>query len=196
MQRQINGYRPEERIVKSFGHRANDPLGGMISADVSMLLPDDFLTKVDRASMAVGLEVRPPLVDHEFLELAARVPSRFKVKNGVTKWIFKKICEQRLPREVVWRRKQGFEIPADDWLRGPLRETFESHVLSARGRVAEWVDLRTARRLYDAHLSRSGCHGAVLWSLLVLGCWMDKYLEPERVDNNNRQHLCAENEVA
>ena len=72
---------------QSYGDVNGDALRGMIAADVAMLLPDDFLTKVDRASMAVGLEVRPPFVDHEFLELASRIPSKWKIRNGQKKWI-------------------------------------------------------------------------------------------------------------
>lgn len=171
----INGYRPEDRIINSFRGGQPDPLKGMISADVSMLLPDDFLTKVDRASMAVGLEVRPPLLDHEFLEAAARVPSRFKVHNGETKWLFKKLCGTWLSQEIIHRKKQGFEIPVDSWLRGPLRESFEDQVLAPGNRVADFLDQKRIRGLYEAHRRGTGRHGQVLWSLLVLGAWMERY---------------------
>jgi asparagine synthase (glutamine-hydrolysing) len=172
----LNGYRPETALTREFRTTTDDPLRGMISADIAMLLPDDFLTKVDRASMAVGLEVRPPLVDHEFLELAAKVPSRWKDAGGETKWIFKQLCERLLPREIVHRRKQGFEMPIDAWLRRPLRERFEDTVLTPRGRFGDYINRDTTRRLYRRHLAGTGRHGAVLWSLLVLGSWMDKYL--------------------
>ncbi|QDT34648.1 asparagine synthase (glutamine-hydrolyzing) [Thalassoglobus polymorphus] len=171
----LNGYHPEDRIIRGFQQGNTSPLNGMLSADTSMLLPDDFLTKVDRASMAVGLEVRPPMVDHEFLELASKVPSSLKVKDGETKWIFKKACEKRLPLDIIWRRKQGFEIPADDWLRGPLREIFESQVLSQNSQVANFIEIKTAKKLYNAHLNKTGRYGSVLWSLLVLGCWMNHW---------------------
>lgn len=176
VRRALDGHCPEAAVTSAFRTSPDDPLRGMICADVAMLLPDDFLTKVDRASMAVGLEVRPPLVDHEFLELAAKVPSRLKVHNGETKWIFKQMCKSLLPDEIVFRRKQGFEIPVDQWLRGPLREQFVSSVLEKHGRLASHIDTQFADRLYRAHLRRTGRHGAVLWSLLVLGRWMDKYL--------------------
>lgn len=171
----INGYRPEDRIIESYRGDHPDALKGMISADVSMLLPDDFLTKVDRASMAVGLEVRPPLLDHEFLEVAGRVPSEFKVRNGESKWIFKQLCGKWLTEETIYRKKQGFEIPVDLWLRGPLRESFEDQVLSPGNRVSEFLDQRVIRGLYDAHRRGTGRHGQVLWSLLVLGTWMERY---------------------
>lgn len=179
---QLNGVRPEQRITEAYRRGAKTPLDGMLSADISMLLPDDFLTKVDRASMAVGLEVRPPLVDHEFLELAARVPARLKVNQNETKWIFKKTCEQRLPKEIIWRKKQGFEIPADDWLRGPLRETFEDQILSPTGKLAEYIEVQQVQNLYRSHLNHTGRHGAALWSLLVLGCWLEKWTSTVNVE--------------
>jgi asparagine synthase (glutamine-hydrolysing) len=148
----------------------------MISADVATVLPDDFLVKVDRASMAHGLEVRPPLLDHEFLELAARIPSRWKVRNGQTKWILKQTYAQELPPSATARAKHGFEIPIDTWLRGPLRDMFESAVLRPSARITDLVNQPVARRLYEQHLRGTGRHGPVLWSLLVLARWADRYL--------------------
>ena len=156
---------------------AGDALGGMIAADVATLLPDDYLVKVDRASMAVGLEVRPPLLDHELLELAARIPSGCKVRGGETKWIFKRACGDLLPAEVLRRPKQGFEIPVDAWLRGPLRDRCSSRLCSTpAGRVADLVDQAVARRAYRAHLAGTGRHGDLLWSLLILTVWTERYL--------------------
>src|SRR5205823_13073902 len=148
------------------GAAANDALGGMIAADVGMILPDDFLVKVDRASMAHGLEVRPPFLDHELFELAARVPSQLKVRSGQTKWIVKETFRDQLPAGAVDRAKQGFEIPIDDWLRGPLRDMFESAVLAPQARVADLVNQSAVRKLYQQHLSRLGRHGGVLWATL------------------------------
>ena len=177
--RSLDGHRPEAAIEAL--HAAaprGDALAGMIAADVGTLLPDDFLTKVDRASMAVGLEVRPPFVDHELLELAGRVPSSLKIHRGETKWILKQMFASRLPKSAVWRAKQGFEIPIDGWLRGPLRETFESSVLSRGARVAEFIDQPAAAQLYRAHRSGTSRQGNLLWSLLVLARWCDEYLGP------------------
>lgn len=176
IRRELNGHCPEDQIRAAFANGGGDPLQGMIAADVAMLLPDDFLTKVDRATMAYGVEARPPLVDHEFLELTARIPSSLKVRGGETKWIFKQLCDGWLPDEVVHRRKQGFEIPVDDWLRGPLRESFEANVLSKSAKVAGLIDQETARRLYQQHLSRRSRSGNILWSLMVLGAWSERYM--------------------
>lgn len=174
---QLNGYRPEERVVRGFNAVTKDPLRSMIFADVDMLLPDDFLTKVDRASMAVGLEVRPPLVDHEFLELTARMPSSLKIRRGETKWMFKQICDGWLPDDIVRRPKQGFDLPVDDWLRGPLRDQFHDAVLNARAPVANYINQRVAADLFESHRRRRGRHGAILWSLMVLGRWMSHYMD-------------------
>jgi len=174
---QLDGYRPEE-VIRRYYMLAppEDPLAGMITADIHTLLPDDFLVKVDRASMSCGLEVRPPLLDHELLELAAQIPSQLKVRNGQTKWILKEAYRDVLPAEILDRPKHGFEIPVDQWLRGSLREMFQSLVLSPRSRGAELVDQQHAGRLYQSHLNGTGRHGAVLWSLLVLSAWAEKYL--------------------
>ncbi len=175
----LDGHVPERSIWEGFGRApVDDPLAGMISADVEMLLPDDFLVKVDRASMAHGLEVRPPLLDHELLELAASIPSRWKVREGQTKWIFKQAYRSRLPGDVVKRPKQGFEIPIDAWLRGPLRPIFESAVLDPHARVSGLLDQSVARALYRAHLAGTGRHGNLLWSLVVLARWAERYLGP------------------
>ena len=199
MAAELNGHRPESLIREAFGRSgkgdrnllceapsgpfrqkvpvpfSQDVLAGMLAADTAVLLPDDFLTKVDRASMACGLEVRPPLVDHELLELAATVPSRLKVRGGETKWIMKRAFADRLPHDAVWRAKHGFEIPVDAWLRGPLKEMFQDSVLAPGARVAELVDQRAVGRLYRAHLAKVGRHGGVLWSMLMLAKWAERW---------------------
>jgi asparagine synthase (glutamine-hydrolysing) len=176
---ELDGYRPERRIEQHYTTApCNDPLAGMITTDVNTLLPDDFLMKVDRASMSCGLEVRPPLVDHELLELAARIPSTYKIRHGQTKWLFKQTYQHRLPEGLAGRAKQGFEIPIDRWLRGPLAEMFRAAVLDPKSRVRDLVSQATARQLFDAHGAGRGRHGQVLWSVLVLARWAERYLGP------------------
>jgi asparagine synthase (glutamine-hydrolysing) len=174
----LNGHDPSRLVCAGYATApAGDALAGMIAADVATVLPDDFLVKVDRASMANGLEVRPPLLDHEFLELAARVPSRWKLRHGQTKWIFKQTCRARLPAELIDRPKHGFDVPIDAWLRGPLQDMFQSAVLRRQAAVAGLIDQTLARRLYASHRVGVGCHGAALWSLLVLARWSERYLK-------------------
>ncbi|GAB5439968.1 MAG: amidotransferase 1, exosortase A system-associated [Fuerstiella sp.] len=185
--KQLGTHRPEAFVESAFeaGHR--DPLSGMLSADTNFLLPDDFLTKVDRASMASGLEVRPPLLDYQLLELAATMPSEFKVRRGCKKWILKQLFESRLPAQLAHRRKQGFELPIDAWLRGPLRPQVEQHVVNADAAVAQFIDVDVARWLFTAHQSGTGRHGQVLWSLLVLGRWLDRYTTDDSATISQRR---------
>jgi asparagine synthase (glutamine-hydrolysing) len=173
----LNGHQPEKGVQAAYeAANASDPLAGMIAADIATILPDDFLVKTDRASMAHGLELRPPLLDHEFLELSARIPSRFKIHRGQTMWIFKETYGRELPPEVLWRAKHGFEIPIDAWLKGPLRPMFEDCVLDRAARVSSLINQRVASSLFRSHCAGIGRHGNVLWSLLVLARWAERYL--------------------
>ena len=153
-----------------------DILSGMIAADLATLLPDDYLVKVDRASMANGLEVRPPLLDHEFLELCARLPSRWKIRDGETKWLLRELSRDVLPDSIRNRPKQGFEVPLDAWFRGPLRSMFADLVLSPNSPVTNLINPREARRVFDAHQRGTARNGSTLWSLLSLAAWSERYL--------------------
>jgi asparagine synthase (glutamine-hydrolysing) len=153
-----------------------DPLAGMIGADVDVVLPDDYLVKVDRASMAHGLEVRPPLLDHELLELTARIPSRYKVSRGETKWLLKQCYAGALPRDLLQRPKHGFEMPVERWMAGPLRPVFEAVVLQPASHVSGLIDQQAARAVLREHIRGGARHGQVLWSLLVLAKWAERYL--------------------
>ena len=175
----LNGYEPEQLIISSFQHGHRDGLSGMLSADTNVLLPDDFLTKVDRASMGFGLEVRPPLIDWKLMELAASMPSEFKIRNGSKKWILKQLFETRLPGNLVNRRKQGFELPVNQWLRSSLRDQVETHVLNPNGAIAQYINVGTSRKLFESHCRGVGRHGQLVWSLLVLARWLDAWAKPE-----------------
>lgn len=155
---------------------ASEPLGAMTGTDLATLLPDDFLVKVDRASMAHGLEVRPPLLDHELLELAATIPTRWKVRGGRGKWILRHAGAGLLSRPVMDGPKRGFELPMDDWLRGPLRPWLQERVLAPGSPLEGWICRSTARALERRHAAGLGQHGPLLWSLLVLEQWSDRYL--------------------
>lgn len=174
---QLADHCPEDTVKQAYLQGNRDALSGMLSADTNFLLPDDFLTKVDRASMAFGLEVRPPLLDVELLELAASMPSSMKVRNGRKKWILKEIYEPRLPQGLAHRRKQGFELPVDEWLRRPLQEQIQDVVLRESNPIADYIDIPQARRMNAQHCRHIGQHGQVLWSLLVLGRWLDEWSE-------------------
>ena len=171
-------YHDTSRIAaEGFANGGGDSLNGMIAADMATLLPDDYLVKVDRASMANGLEVRPPMLDHEFLELCARVPSRFKIRSGETKWLLRQTARHLLPESIIDRPKQGFEIPVDQWFRESLGEMFRDTVLSSGSSLGSIIHQPAAAMLLDRHCRGTGRHGSTLWSLLTLQAWADQYLK-------------------
>jgi asparagine synthase (glutamine-hydrolysing) len=172
----LDGYDPGLPVrVAYHGAPINDALAGMIGADIATVLPDDYLVKVDRASMAHGLEVRPPLLDHELLELTARIPSRYKISRGETKWLLRQAYAAELPPELLTRPKRGFEVPVERWMAGPLRPIFESSVLAPSAPVGGLIDQRTAGALLKAHTRGQARHGQVLWTLLILAKWAERY---------------------
>ena len=142
--RGLNGYDPESRVRAAYAPAEGDPVAGMISADVAVVLPEDYLVKVDRASMASGLEVRPPLLDHELLELTARMPSSYKVSHGETKRLLKECYRGDLPPALLRRAKQGFEMPVERCGR-PASAVLVA-VLNPRAPVAVWSLIFISRR--------------------------------------------------
>lgn len=188
LQQHLKQHSSSQIAREAYQRVGSDPLSGMIAADMATLLPDDYLVKVDRASMARGLEVRPPLLDHEFLELCARMPSELKIRNGETKWLLRQVSKRLLPDTILNRPKQGFEIPLDRWLRGPLEPLFEEFVLAPNAAIAPLIDQEQAAHLMAYHLRGIGRHGTTLWQLLSLGCWANRYLKlPQEIAEPTEQ---------
>lgn len=142
--------------------------------DTATYLPDDILQKVDRASMAFALEVRPPLLDHRLVEFAFRLPRKFRVRNGETKWLLRRVLDRYVPRELVERPKMGFGVPLADWLRGPLREWAEDLLDPAR-LGGGFIDIDAARRLWREHLSGRRNRAYALWTILMFEAWRRRW---------------------
>lgn len=144
--------------------------------DTLTYLPDDILQKVDRASMAVSLEVRPPLLDHRVAEFAARLPPRFHFRDGQSKWLLRRIAYRYVPQEMLDRPKMGFVVPLAEWLRGPLREWAEDLFDPARfgGGILDSIPVR---QLWNAHLDRRRDVPHALWALLMFEAWRRRWAE-------------------
>lgn len=150
----------------------NDPLSKIQYVDVKTYLTDDILTKVDRASMAVSLEVRAPFLDHKLLELAASMPSSLKLRNGVGKYILKKSLEPVLPRNILYRPKQGFAIPLDVWFKRELKEMAHSTILGTDDGI---LDRKFLATIWNQHQKGLYDRSALLWSVLMFRKWRQTF---------------------
>ncbi|MFA9201285.1 MAG: asparagine synthase-related protein [Cypionkella sp.] len=137
-------------------------------ADLTFWLPGDILTKVDRTSMAVSLEAREPLLDHRVIEFAAGLPERLRIRGGQGKWLLKRTMERYLPRDVLYRPKQGFVTPIARWLRGPLAGEARAIARGASLARTGWFDGDRVAALAEAHIAGRADHSRLLWQLLML----------------------------
>jgi asparagine synthase (glutamine-hydrolysing) len=163
----------KEYMARAFDAcRGEDFVNRMLYVDFKTYLPECLMTKVDIASMACSLEGRSPLLDHEFVELAYRMPGDWKLKGlRGHKRIFKDAFADLLPGEIMTRGKMGFGIPLGSWFRGPLRDYWADHCLSTDALGRGYFTERGLRGMWDEHQSGRRDHGYRLWALLMLELW-------------------------
>ncbi len=139
-------------------------------------LEGDNLTKVDRASMAVGLETRLPLLSHEVQELAWRIPLDMKVRNTSSKWLLKELLASYMPRDMFERPKMGFSVPVAQWLRGDLREWGEDILASRGASVDGLIDTNKVNAIWSQHVTGKADHSSKLWAVLMVAMWKNERL--------------------
>lgn len=154
---------------KSLGFEEN-----MMLADLLHYLPDDILTKLDRASMAVSLEARVPLLDHRVVEFAWQLPTSLKLRNGKGKWILREILAKFLPHHLMDRPKMGFAIPLRTWLQGPLRDWAQSLLGPQQLAQGGFLDAQLVQEIWNAHLSGARNHSRILWNILIFQDWLNR----------------------
>jgi asparagine synthase (glutamine-hydrolysing) len=145
-----------------------DHLSRIQYVDIQTYLPDDILTKVDRASMAVSLEVRAPLLDHRLIEMVARIPASLKLRGREGKYIFKRAMEPKLSRDILYRSKQGFAVPLAHWFRNELREMAHATIFDAPDGI---LDLRYLEKIWNDHQRGTFDRSAYLWAVLMFRKW-------------------------
>jgi asparagine synthase (glutamine-hydrolysing) len=144
----------------------------MMAQDMLGYLTNDILVKVDRASMAVSLETRVPLLDRDVVEFAWRLPLDFKIRDGVTKWLLRQVLYRHVPAELIERPKMGFGVPLDQWLRGPLRDWAEALLDERRLREEGFFHPQEIRKAWDGQLSGQLNSGR-LWTILMFQSWLE-----------------------
>ena len=148
-----------------------DPTGRMMLLDQTAYLPDDILTKVDRAAMSVALETRIPMLDHRVVALAWRLAPSLRDRGGVPKWPLRALTERSVPARLLDRPKAGFAVPLAEWLRGPLRPWAEDLLSVEALRHEGILDVAAVRRLWEEHLDRRRERHYDLWPVLMLRAW-------------------------
>ncbi len=165
----LDGYLGEARMIALMNNApARNGLDQAQYADMKMWLPGDILTKVDRTSMAVGLEAREPLLDYKLMEFAARLPVNLRVRRGQGKYLLKKSMERYLPQDILYRPKMGFVTPIAKWFRGPLAEQARAISRSSALDRIGWFDASALSKVADDHIDGKADNSRLLWQMLML----------------------------
>jgi asparagine synthase (glutamine-hydrolysing) len=143
--------------------------------DLVTYLPDDILTKVDRASMAVALEARVPLLDHRVVEFCGRLPRHAKIRGNTSKWLLRQVLYRHVPPALVERPKMGFGIPLGEWLRGPLRDWAETLLDQRRLCEAGLLDAAMVHRYWQEHIDGRRNWQYLIWDVLMLEAWRQRW---------------------
>jgi asparagine synthase (glutamine-hydrolysing) len=174
--RSINSSDPSNNfnihLHKMRGHERIEKLQYL---DVKTYLPCDILQKVDRMSMLVSLEARVPMLDHKLIEFSATIPNNFKIRNGETKYLLKKIAEKYIPKDVIYRPKRGFAIPLSKWIKKEWKDMTIELLLSKKSQERRIFNQLFIEKIVKEHMSGNRDHGGSIWTLMLLELWLRKY---------------------
>lgn len=191
----IDGHEPRTPMTDNILNVDREPVETLMAIDLQCYLSDDILVKVDRAAMAVSLETRVPMLDHRVVEFAWRLPPRFKVRGGVGKWVLRELLYRQVPRALVDRPKQGFNVPLQHWLRGVLRPWAEALLDAERLRAEGFFDPAPIRAAWEAHLAHKGNYQYALWNVLMFQSWLEQKQQGKRSPGDAPSILSASTEL-
>ncbi|WP_022663498.1 asparagine synthase (glutamine-hydrolyzing) [Paucidesulfovibrio longus] len=174
----LGGAEPPTALTRPDNRLDTDLFRQMMFWDLVSYLPDDILTKVDRASMAVSLEARVPLLDHRVVEFASRLPTAMNVRGGQGKCVLRDVLYRYVPQNLVERPKVGFGVPIEHWLKNELRDWCESLIGERRLREEGYLDSKMVRRMWDEYLSGQANWHYYLWDVLMFQAWLEHNIAP------------------
>jgi asparagine synthase (glutamine-hydrolysing) len=177
---QVSGIENPQNILFRYFEQApaDDPVSQMLYVDTKTYMTADILTKVDRMSMAASLEVRAPILDHVFVEWATGLPPEWKLRGRKQKYILTKLAERvGVPKEALYRRKQGFALPLVHWIRNELKDLLMTVLLEPRTVQRGYFNPDGVRRLLEEHFSGRRVHSQRIWRLLMFEMWHRNFLE-------------------
>jgi len=170
------GLNSSRRLTDLYNESGLDLFSSMMLMDLKTYLPDDILVKVDRATMAVALEGREPFLDHKILEWTCQLPTEFKYRNGVSKYILRKVLYKYVPKELLDRPKQGFRVPIYKWFKKDLKELYKEYLNEHRISSAGIFDSVVVKRLFDDYFMDRVVNHNKIWLLFVFELWREGYL--------------------
>lgn len=179
-QEKLNGsFGTGETLFQKFAESIDteNPIDNLLYLDSKTYLPSDILVKVDRMTMATSLEARTPLLDHKLIEFAVNIPTELKLKGLETKYIFKKAMEGIVPNEILYREKQGFGVPINEWINSQLKARIHETLSEAKTLQRGYFDKKYIQTLLNEHHTGRRDHSYSLWILLMLELWHRQFMD-------------------
>jgi asparagine synthase (glutamine-hydrolysing) len=195
LRRSLDGLRPRQVVAAIADDArkagAGSELDELIYQDLRLRLPELLLMRVDKLTMANGVEARVPFLDHEVVELAMAMPVREKIRNGVGKHVLKRAVSDLLPSDLIWRPKQGFGTPVSDWFRGPLANGLSERLETSAIHELGYLDRARVRELLSQHQSGRAERSFQLWNLLNLAVWYDHWIAGRPAGEGEREPMAT-----
>lgn len=174
----MKNHNPFDRYFEISGHiKTSNLVQKMLYTDMNIILPDKYFQKVDRATMAHGIEARVPMLDNELVAYLMSLPSRYKVKGLSKKHLLKDALRGILPNDILYGRKKGFEVPFKHWLREPLKKYLTETLLDGSIAQCGWISISKTEKCIKDHISKKRDYGYLLWKMLNLALWHRFYFE-------------------